>query len=346
MARCTIGRVFTVVLFATVSILLYTLMSDYRSSQVQQNLPSVSPRVYKLLQKGLPILNQSVINEVDTFLFFIGYPRSGHSIIASCLDAHPDAIVAHEFNIFSKLLYPKLVDQLLNKTILYSALVQNSFRQSLMGWRSDEQKFKDKKGYTLKFNSSSSWQGKFRRLKVIGDKSGGLTAHVYRSLPGPFVKVYQELSDAIGVPVRVLHVVRNPYDMVATRLLFRLSEEKGKKASFSAENRITNARQIMAAVKSLESEVQAVYELINKLKLSTLEVHSGDFVSNTKTTVGNICAFLGLECSESYLEMCASSVYNPNQSRTVVKWHEASKKSLDQLIHNYSFFKRYSFDST
>ena len=29
---------------------------------------------------------------------FIGYPRSGHSLIGSLLDVHPNAIVAHELD--------------------------------------------------------------------------------------------------------------------------------------------------------------------------------------------------------------------------------------------------------
>jgi len=29
---------------------------------------------------------------------FVGYPRSGHSVIGSLLNAHPDMVVAHELN--------------------------------------------------------------------------------------------------------------------------------------------------------------------------------------------------------------------------------------------------------
>ena len=36
---------------------------------------------------------RSVINHVNCFLFFVGYARSGHSIIASMIDAHPNVVI-------------------------------------------------------------------------------------------------------------------------------------------------------------------------------------------------------------------------------------------------------------
>jgi hypothetical protein len=35
-------------------------------------------------------------SNVRTFILFVGYPRSGHSLIGSIMDAHPNVIIAHE----------------------------------------------------------------------------------------------------------------------------------------------------------------------------------------------------------------------------------------------------------
>ena len=35
---------------------------------------------------------------VEKYCMFIGYPRSGHSLIGALLDAHPNIIIAHELN--------------------------------------------------------------------------------------------------------------------------------------------------------------------------------------------------------------------------------------------------------
>ena len=37
-------------------------------------------------------------SDIRSFLMFIGYPRSGHTLIGSLLDAHPDMVIAHELD--------------------------------------------------------------------------------------------------------------------------------------------------------------------------------------------------------------------------------------------------------
>ena len=41
-------------------------------------------------------LTQREIEEVKTFVLFVGFARSGHSIVGTLLDAHPDIVIAHE----------------------------------------------------------------------------------------------------------------------------------------------------------------------------------------------------------------------------------------------------------
>jgi hypothetical protein len=41
---------------------------------------------------------------VGTYFMFIGYPRSGHSLIGSLLDAHPNIVCAHELGVLRYLL--------------------------------------------------------------------------------------------------------------------------------------------------------------------------------------------------------------------------------------------------
>ena len=345
MSRCTIGRTFTFVIVAIVIFLTATLLSDFSSLHREQHVSSsTSLRHLRLIQNSLPLLNQSTINHVKTFLFFVGYPRSGHSIVASFLDAHPDAVVAHEFNLFSKLMQPLLKNHLINRTILYNALYQNSVTQSMIG-RGNKIDFQVFKGYSLNLNFSYSWHGKFRKLQVIGDKSGGLTSRSYRDQPGLFTKSYEDLMKSIQVPIKVLHVVRNPYDMIATRLLYRFSKKKGRKENFSAQNPITNGRHIFQAASALSSEAKAVNDMINNLQLETLEIHNVDLIQDTKGVMRVICQFLGLKCSERYFQMCSDAAFKKvSRSRSVVQWTDESRKIVNELIQKYPFFNRYTRD--
>src|SRR3989344_1389974 len=43
-----------------------------------------------------PVVETPDFSSVRTFILFVGYPRSGHSLIGSIMDAHPNIIIAHE----------------------------------------------------------------------------------------------------------------------------------------------------------------------------------------------------------------------------------------------------------
>jgi len=40
----------------------------------------------------------ALFDKVRTYVMFVGYPRSGHSLIGSLLDAHPNVVIAHEMD--------------------------------------------------------------------------------------------------------------------------------------------------------------------------------------------------------------------------------------------------------
>ena len=335
---------------------LHHLLSAFNSgsNSSEANKPIYAPlQQYnrtKLLKKAnktyiLPILMSQSIQDVETFVFFIGYPRSGHSIIASMIDAHPDAILAHEYNLFSKLATQLSTgnEYLLNKSNLFNTLYQDSYKEAIVGWRSGKSSY-DKKGYSLKLNTSESWQGRFRSLKVIGDKAGGCTSRVYRDQPELFQQIYHSLVDAIRIPVRVIHVIRNPYDMIATRLLYRMSSTKREKAQFNSTNKLKNDKSVHQAFQALYKEVKAVNDMIKACKLTVLEIHNVDFIHNPRKEMKSVCKFLGLSCSESYLEMCDEATFkHVSRTRDAVEWPTQIKGLVESRMLQFPFLQRYSF---
>ena len=329
-----------------------TFYSGASSFEVNESTssPLQQYKYVKMLKKSnksylLPNLTSQSIEDVETFVFFIGYPRSGHSIIASMIDAHPNAILAHEFNLFNKLAIQLSVgnEHLLNKSHLFNSLYQDSYTEATIGWRSGKSSY-NKKGYSLKLNVSESWQGRFRTLKVIGDKSGGSTSRVYRDHPQLFLQMYRSLVDAVRVPVRVIHVVRNPYDMIATRLLYRLSSVKRQKAQFNSTNKLENDKVVYQAFQGLYKEVKAVRDMVEACNLTVLEIHNEEFILNPRKEMESVCEFLGLSCSESYLRMCEKMTYkNVSRTRDSVKWTTHIKGVVETGMLQLPFFKRYSF---
>ena len=57
---------------------------------------------------------------------------------------------------------------------------------------------------------------------MIGDKKGGNTAEILQHERG--MNDLQEIMDTVGVPLKFIHIVRNPFDNIATLSLRELKE--------------------------------------------------------------------------------------------------------------------------
>ncbi len=315
---------------------------DYRDL----NLMELSPVHHR---PPPPIIRTSVrkalmaeeVYGVETFVFFVGYPRSGHSIVGSIMDAHPNMIIAHEYNLFRE--WEKATKKHAQRMGLYNALYKNSVENALTGWRSE---VKSDKGYTL--GVESSWQANFTTLKVIGDKSGAVTSQFFDTNPDRFVEILEELKRTVRVPIRVIHVVRNPYDMISTRLLY--ADAGGKKKSklpATKERKHCNPHGLGYQTNRTFLLINSAHNLLKKTNLTSLTVHHSDLVAIPKETVSMICHFLDLPCPADYLDACAKKVYGkPSKTRLLVTWPQTMVEEVQRLSKPYSFLSRYSFEGS
>lgn len=300
---------------------------------LQSQLDTFSPK------RTYSPLGHIEISSVKRFVFFVGYSRSGHSIVASLLDAHPEVIIAHEYNLFRKWRNHKYH----NRSFLYNELYKNSYNNAEKGWRSS---VKDQKGYTLAMKDM--WQGSFKQLSVIGEKSGAVTAQMFDNDPLMFQQMLRELKDTVQVPVRVIHVVRNPYDMISTRLLYVDGESKKYKVPASVYRKHQSPLMLGQQVNRTIHIVQNVQELLLSSNFTTLEVHLADLVRYPQHVMNNLCLFIGVPCSQDYLKKCSDKVYNKlSRTRALVDWPQSLvDKVYEMIIKPYQPFWRYSFKSS
>ena len=131
-----------------------------------------------------------VISSVKLFVLFVGYPRSGSSITGSILDAHPNVIMANEFNVL------KWVQKNPNysKDQLFNNLFENSHKNVLKhGIRRH-----NNKGYNLTVDNS--WQGRYREtVNVIGDKQPPVLQQLLSEQPDLFQALYTKLQDVVSI---------------------------------------------------------------------------------------------------------------------------------------------------
>ena len=108
-------------------------------------------------------------DDVGTFVMFIGYPRSSHSLVGSILDAHPEIIIPHEYHITEH--WNIYQDDVLRnsgmlKYLLFFNLHSLSTWQATFGNRAGKPVFID--DGINSYNVPGAWQGTFNsKLKVL-----------------------------------------------------------------------------------------------------------------------------------------------------------------------------------
>lgn len=318
-----------------------TLNLSYDTEKAEGNLTDDSNNVSNSLPLPPAAVTKKSLTEQDVervrkFVFFVGYPRSGHSIVGSMMDAHPNMVIAHEYNLFRR--WERARGKHTQRKQLYNSLYRNSIASALSGWRSKD---KDSKGYTLGLDYP--WQAGFTELKVIGDKSGAVTTNMFKRDPQRFEEILRELRQTTGVPVYAIHVVRSPFDMISTRLLYADSGKRGRLA-VTPERPHCNSYGLSYHTNRTFTLIQDVQRLIEKTNLTVLDVHHTDLVNEPRETMSMVCRFLGLPCPADYLDACESKAYRHTpKSRLLVDWPERMIEEVNRLSKPHTFLWRYSF---
>ncbi len=246
-------------------------------------------------------------SEVEAFALFIGYPRSGHSLIGSLLNAHPDVVIAHELNVC------RFVHQGFHRLSLFGSIFERDRAFGSIGRRWNE----------YEYVVPDQFQGRVRHLRVIGDKRGSTTTRWLRREP----ELLDRLRRVVRAPLRMLHVTRNPFDNIAT-----MSSRAGDP--------------IGIAIDHFDSLCRGVASIRARLDPGEmLDVRYEDFVRDPRTALTGLCRFLDLEHPEAYLEACASLVWpSGSQSRQRIEWNDEDRARVDAIIEAHSVFEGYSFE--
>lgn len=256
------------------------------------------------------------ISNPITFVIFVGYPRSGHSLVGSLIDAHPHAIISHELDVLGLL----KDNQVSNRQKLYSKISDNS--------RTYAERGRTSWGYS--YDVPELFQGKATELKVIGDKKGGDSTMHLAQHP----ELLDQLKELVGSDLKIIHIIRNPFDIIATRIL-RGTSSQGKSQDEEID-RITTSHQHMT---------QVVSGLRDSEKSHWIDMKSEDLKANAKPELQRLFAFLGLSTSEGFLQAC-SNIIDPKVSKTRKRldWRTEQISRVNELIRHHEFLNGYSYE--
>ncbi len=259
------------------------------------------------LSSALDHKHRPDVSEVDRFCFFIGYARSGHTLVATLLNAHPEMVIAHELDAV------RFVKHGFRRSQLFSLLLQRDQQFGEIGrtWS----------GY--QYEVPGQWQGRFDHLRVIGDKRARSSVLQIAQQPALLDRVRR----VVKVPIRVIHVTRNPFDNIAT---------EARRHKMSLTQATTWYEQICKAVAT-------VRPLLDPAEL--VDLRHEDFATDTAPSLAELCRFLGVGADPSYLEACAGIVWaSTNRTRDAVEWSAEERQGVERLIATYDALSSYTFD--
>ena len=314
------------------------------SQSLKDNLPAGNKKKQVFILDPLP---QSVINGIKTFVFFLGHSRSGSSIVASLLDAHPHIVIAHEIDIFEKILNPTSYESIADKSLMFNTIWRNSYYSFRKGHRRSRDA---KKGYTLQVEGQ--YQGAYQSyIRIIGDKKAGKTARLLASNHTEWNKVFKKLRSVVGIPIKVFHCIRNPYDNIATMIIDdavnhgSLNYTTIGKVRVSHENYTFDSKEIEDHIDEYFENYKAVDDV--KSKLDILQIHNYDLIVNPRKAIREMCDFLRVSCSENYLDTCAHKVFKVlSKSRYRIVWENHHLSKIKTRIKKFNDLQRYiEFDS-
>lgn len=248
------------------------------------------------------------LGDIKTFCIFIGYPRSGHSLIGSIIDAHPNAVISHRLDSL------KYFSRGISIKEIFYLILQNSKRFAAS----------NRKLTSYQYKINDEWHGKFKKLLVIGDQEGNWSSKRL----GTDLELLNKLINIPNVRVRFIHVVRNPYDNITTWAL---------RTGDNLNSRIKKYFLLAGYIDFIKAN-------LNSDQL--FEIKHEDFLCNPASCIQQLSSFLGLEASEQYIKDCVSVIYKkPNITRENMKWDPELIQTVKEEMAKFSFFKGYTYDT-
>jgi hypothetical protein len=243
---------------------------------------------------------------IQTFCLFVGYGRSGHSAVGALLDAHPQATVAHELHALKRFFDGVPRDRLFDEIF---ALAQQQAREGRYATRAGGGRY----AHNLPGQAKASASG----ITVIGDKKGAGTTW---QLARQGIERLDDFKAYIRVPVRILHVVRNPFDIVAAGL--------------------ARGHEHFSRTLAVVSQIRERWG-----GNDWCDLYYEDLIARPDEEIGRILTFLGLPVHPEHLARSMEYLYRtPHLRRFETEWPEGTREMVEELIPQYGYLSRYRWE--
>jgi hypothetical protein len=251
------------------------------------------------------------LDAVATYCLFLGHARSGHSIVGALLDAHPQIVISDELD---ALRY--LGAGFTRRQLLYGS-IEISRRQA-----AGQRRKAGRDGRVYSYAVPGQWQGRTRDLRVVGDSQAGWTTRRLAADPSLLPRLERRMAP---LDLRFIHVVRNPFDNVATMML-------------------RGGRDFESAFTQYAANCDSIGPLAARIgEERVTRVRHEDLVQRPHPILDGLCRFLGVNATQDYLDAAGGILYaSPSRSRSEVEWPPSHVERVEQLIERHPFLAGYA----
>lgn len=282
----------------------------------RSKLPYKRAAIAKLSPFYTRISAPKLFDHVKCFCMFIGHGRSGSSLMGGLLNAHQNIVMSNELNVLE---YMKAN---LSRTELFNLIYYMTRRQVNRGSQGGG-------GYS--YAVPNQWQGRHGEILVLGDRKAGATAiQIHQDK-----EMLSELKAWIGLPIKFVHVVRNPFDTLTTTVR-KTIRNHGELEEVHLRRQIERYFERASAVKTV-MECNGVDNIYF--------VYHEDLMLDSRAVLINLCHFLGLEANDEYVQDCTSIIRRePHITRDKIVWTPALIDFVSAKMAELPWLKRYSYD--
>lgn len=274
---------------------------------------------------------------VRTLVQFVGFPRSGHSLVGALLDAHDEAIVAHELDAMG----------LFRKGLPVSRL------PALMAWNSERFSAHGRCWNGLSYRVPETRAVAAKRPRLVGDKKGDWAARWCAENPA----LVDAFIAASPFACKWILVTRHPLDNVATMSLrqsphydrmridaasgaafgtaLAKAQEAGTITAEASDDMVADYRALCSAVAGMKARIPAG---------DWLEIAYEDFAAQPHECLRSLAAFVGLEADSQWLRGASALVRESSRlSRDSIRWQDHQYQALARTAAARDFLAPYAF---
>lgn len=242
--------------------------------------------------------------KLRAFLFVVGNARSGSTILGAVLDSHPNIVVANETSESSNFWRGS------DREAIIAGILHNAEQQAATGRSSS--------GYKYQLGLPPSRKGD---IQIIGDK---IWNPALLLLHGDYGLI-PSIEERLGVPLIVVHAVRNPYDTIATM---------HRRSGAPLGDRIRWYAMHCEAAEAISERLTGG---------SFAHVFHEDLLGSPRETIEKMCRILGVQTDGKQVAAAETLLFRtPHNTRSLVRWAPADLGAIKDLIDRFPWLQRYS----